>query len=131
MAEQTPGSAPPLEESTRLAFETMRASHERIMMAWISTATSLITFGFSIYKFFQIEAPDTGQKNRLIGPREFAFALVSIGLFSLLLATVDHHQSVQALSARYGTKRHSLAGVVAALITILGICALLAMIFGQ
>jgi uncharacterized membrane protein YidH (DUF202 family) len=26
-----------------------------LMMSWIRTATSLITFGFSIYKFFQLE----------------------------------------------------------------------------
>jgi putative membrane protein len=52
MAEQISQRAPALDDSTALAFETMRASHERIMMAWISTATSLITFGFSIYKFF-------------------------------------------------------------------------------
>jgi uncharacterized membrane protein YidH (DUF202 family) len=25
------------------------------MMAWIRTATALITFGFTIYKFFQLE----------------------------------------------------------------------------
>jgi putative membrane protein len=131
MAEQISQRAPSRDDPTSIAFETMRASYERIMMAWISTATSLITFGFSIYKFFQLEAPGAGPKNRLIGPREFAFALVSIGLFSLLLATVEHRQSVRALAAQYGAKRYSLAGVVAGLITILGICALLAMIFSQ
>jgi putative membrane protein len=130
MPEQIPKGAP-LDDPTTLAFESMRASYERIMMSWISTATSLITFGFSIYKFFQIEAPGTGKQNRLIGPREFAFALVSIGLFSLLLATAEHRQSVRALAAQYGTNRRSLAGVVAALISILGIFALLAMIFSQ
>jgi hypothetical protein len=46
---------------------------------------SLITFGFSVYKFFQLEAPGRQRQNRLIGPREFAFMLVSIGLISLLL----------------------------------------------
>jgi inner membrane protein YidH len=131
MADQTTRSIPALDDSTRIAYESMRATYERIMMSWISTATSLITFGFSIYKFFQIEAPVAGQKNRLIGPSEFAFALVSIGLFSLLLATVEHIQSIRALSALYGTKRRSLAGLVAALITLLGIGSLLAMIFGQ
>ena len=132
MPEQIPKGAPALDASTSVAFETMRASNERIMMSWISTATSLIAFGFSIYKFFQIEAPGTAKQNRLVGPREFAFALVSIGLFSLLLATVEHRQSVRALGAQYGAKRRlSLAGVVAALISILGIFALLAMIFSQ
>src|SRR5271166_2860084 len=132
MTEQTPKKTVTIDDSTTLAFETMRASYERIMMSWISTATSLITFGFSIYKFFQIEAPGTEQQNRLIGPREFAFALVSIGLFSLLLATIEHSQSARALAAQYRTKRRiSLAGVVAALISVLGIFALLAMIFSQ
>ena len=86
MAEQTPPSAPALDDSTRLAFERTRNSYENTMMSWIRTATSLITFGFSIYKFFQIEAPSEKQLNYLIGPREFALALVSIRLFSLLLA---------------------------------------------
>jgi len=132
MPEKNPQSAPALDDSTSVAFETMRASNERIMMSWISTATSLIAFGFSIYKFFQIEAPGTAQQNRLVGPREFAFALVSIGLFSLLLATIEHRQSVRALAAQYGVKRRlSLAGVVATLISILGISALLAMVFSQ
>jgi len=60
MAEQPPRSAPPLDDSTRLDFERTRASYEQTLMSWIRTATSLITFGFSIYKFFQIEAPSAG-----------------------------------------------------------------------
>ena len=62
MAEQTPRSAPALDDSTRLAFERTRNSYENTMMSWIRTATSLITFGFSIYKFFQIEAPSEKQQ---------------------------------------------------------------------
>lgn len=132
MPKQIPKGAGALDASTSVAFETVRASNERIMMSWISTATSLIAFGFSIYKFFQIEAPGSPQQNRLVGPREFAFALVSIGLFALLLATIEHSQGVRALAAQYGTRRRiSLAGLVAALISILGIFALLAMVFSQ
>lgn len=131
MAEQTLQSTPALDDSTRLDFERTRTAYEGTMMSWIRTSTSLITFGFSIYKFFQIEAPNEKQQNYLIGPREFALALVSIGLFSLLLATVEHRQAVRALAAQYGTKRRSLAGVVGVLISILGICALVAMIFRE
>ena len=120
MAEQTPRSAPALDDSTKLAYESMRNSYEKTMMSWIGTATSLITFGFSIYKFFQIEAPSERQQNYLIGPREFALALVSIGLFSLLLATVENSQAIRALGAQYAGKQRSLAVLVAALISILG-----------
>ena len=40
--------APRLDTATTLAFERTRIASERTMMAWITTATSLITFGFSI-----------------------------------------------------------------------------------
>jgi len=101
------------------------------MLSWVRTATSLITFGFSIYKFFQMEGPQGGRPNRLIGPREFALMLVSIGLISLVLATLEHRQNIRALGAQFAGKRRSLAVLVAALISILGLLALVAMIFRQ
>jgi putative membrane protein len=131
MAKQTPQSTRALDDSTRLAFDRTRAAYERTMMSWIRTATSLITFGFSIYKFFQIEGPNDERQNRLIGPREFAFLLVSIGLISLLLATLEHRQNLRALGAQYAGKQRSLAVLVAALISICGVLALVAMIFRQ
>lgn len=131
MADKTPWGAPALDDSTRLAFERTRNSYENTMMSWIRTATSLITFGFSIYKFFQIEAPSEKQRNYLIGPREFAIALVCIGLLSLVLATLENRQNIRALGAQYAGKQRSLSVLVAALISILGVLALLAMIFRE
>jgi putative membrane protein len=130
MAELTPPNAPTLDNSTILAFDRTRAAYERTMMAWIRTATSLITFGFTIYKFFQIEEPP-GRQNRLIGPRGFAFILVSIGLCSLILATLEYRQNIRTLGAHYAGKQRSLAVLVAALISILGILALVVIIFRQ
>ena len=49
------GNGKALDTATTLAFERTRIAYERTMMAWIRTATSLITFGFSVYKFFEIE----------------------------------------------------------------------------
>jgi putative membrane protein len=131
MAAQTPEYAQPLDRSTQLAFERTRVSYERTMMSWIRTSTSLITFGFSIYKFFQLEGLSRAQRGRLVGPRGFAFILVSIGLVALLLATIEHRQNLRALGAQYAGRQRSLAVLVAALISILGILALLAMIFRQ
>jgi putative membrane protein len=131
MTEQTPQSVPALDVSTRLAFDRTRVAYERTMMAWIRTVTSLITFGFSVYKFFQIEAPAGGQQNRLIGPRGFAFTLVSIGLLSLILATLEHRQNIRTLGEQYAGRLRSLAVLVAGLISILGVLALVAIIFRQ
>jgi putative membrane protein len=69
------------------------------MMAWKRTATSLITFGFSIYKLFQLEGLGHQQQGRLVEPREFALMLVSIGLVSLL--TIEHRQNIRTLGAQY------------------------------
>jgi len=44
-----------LPDATRLAVDRTRLAFERTMMAWVRTATSLITFGFTVYKFFQFE----------------------------------------------------------------------------
>ena len=88
--------------------------------------TPLATIGVIL-----IEEPDRGQQNRLIGPRQFAFILESIGLFSLILATLEHRQNIHTLGARYAGKQRSLAVLVAALISTLGILALVAIIFRQ
>lgn len=86
--------------STRLAIERTRVAYDRTMMAWIRTATSLITFGFTIYKYFQIQrvAPPS---ERLIGPREFSLILISLGLFSLVVAVLQNRENVLRLRALY------------------------------
>jgi uncharacterized membrane protein YidH (DUF202 family) len=78
-----------LELSTKLAFERTRVAYDRTTMAWIRTATSLITLGFTLYKFFQFEKdvlPNV--KNRWLSPRDFALIMVGAGLFSLLLGSI-------------------------------------------
>jgi putative membrane protein len=131
MALETSGSEPRLDTATKLAFDRTRAAFERTMMSWTRTATSLITFGFSIYKFFQLELPNARQQNRFIGPRGFSLILVSIGLGSLVLATLEYRQNIRALGMQYTGQTRSLAVIVAALISILGILALVSMIFRQ
>jgi len=122
MTGQNRRSAPAL--ATELAFAHTRAAYERTMMLWIRTATSLITFGFSIYKFFQIERPIETTPNRFIGTRGFAFLLVSIGLISLMLATIEHSHNIRALRTQSPDDHRSLAVLLAAIILVLGILAL-------
>src|SRR5262245_55613103 len=106
-----------LDTSTWLAFDRTRVAYERTMMAWIRTATSLITFGFTVYKFFQLEVPSNRAENFLLGPREFALVLVSIGLLSLLLATVEYRQNLRTLAVQYHAHVRSLTVIVATLVS--------------
>ena len=41
-----------------LALRRTFLAHERTLMAWIRTSVSLISFGFTIYKFFQYLAQE-------------------------------------------------------------------------
>jgi putative membrane protein len=131
MSDVISSSGDGLDRSTALAFMRTRAAYERTMMAWIRTATSLITFGFSIYKFFQLEEYRKLEPDRLIGPRQFSLALVSIGLISLLLATIEYRQNMRILRDEYPDSHRSLAVFVAALLSVLGIVAIVVMIFRQ
>jgi putative membrane protein len=120
-------------DATQLALERTFLAHERTLMAWVRTSTAMISFGFTIYKFFQYlrlqgEAPPA---HRLLGPREFALIMISIGVVSLLLATLQHWRDTKRLRAQYPEMPFSLASVLAALISGLGVFALLAAIFRQ
>ena len=119
-----------LPDATRLAIERTRLAYERTLMAWTRTATSLISFGFTIYKFFQYlrEGQQVADADAL-GPRGFALLMIGIGLTALVFATLQHRQSMQALRTEYGTVPYSLAAVVAGLIAILGVVGMLSVLF--
>ena len=109
--------------STDLAVDRTRLAHERTLMAWVRTATSLITFGFTIYKFFQFLREKGEVHNHLLGPREFALLMIGIGLTALFLATLQQRREMKTLRRSYPAVPYSLATVLAALISILGILA--------
>lgn len=131
MSDLAAKSATTLDTSTRLAFDRTRVAYDRTIMAWIRTATSLITFGFGIYKFFQLELGRGVQDGRLIGPREFSMIMEGIGLLALMLGILDHRQNLRALKEEYPGMPRSRASVVAGLVLILGLLAFIAMILRQ
>src|SRR5262245_12663629 len=127
-----PEIRPELPDATVLAVDRTRLAFERTLLAWVRTATGLITFGFSVYKFFQYQQAAGVQPPRhLISTREFAIIMMGIGLIMLLLATLEHSTNIRRLRRQYGNVPRSLAGVVAALMSILGMLGLLAAVLHQ
>lgn len=124
--------APPTDSRTALALERTRLAHERTLMAWVRTATSLIAFGFTIYKFFQYlrESQPTAVHGRF-GPRAFALVMIGLAVGSLTLATIQHRQDLDALELEYGELPRSTAGAVAAVVSMLGILTLALVFFRQ
>jgi uncharacterized membrane protein YidH (DUF202 family) len=50
--------------NTDLAFERTMLAYERTLMAWVRTAISLISFGFTLYKFLRNGVSPRGRYNR-------------------------------------------------------------------
>jgi inner membrane protein YidH len=116
--------------STEMATDRTWLAHERTLMAWVRTATSMISFGFTVYKFFQFEAGhDTPVTHGWLTPRDFALILISIGLVALFMATLAHRREIKTLTFQTGGRRQSLAEIVAAMISVFGVLLLLSAIF--
>ena len=109
----------PAELTTDLAYDRTKLAHERTLMAWVRTATSLISFGFTIYKFFDEIVPNRPHTG--FGSRPFALAMISIGLLSLLLACIQHMRSIRELNQHLAPTPYSLALPIALLIGALGV----------
>jgi putative membrane protein len=117
--------------NTKLAVDRTRLAFERTMMAWVRTAISLISFGFTIHKFFQFMALAGGERPKhMLGPREFGLLMIIIGLVALLMATLQQRRDLKALKMQHPDIHiYSPAGVLAALVAILGFLAFLAVFF--
>lgn len=136
MADQTDAAAeehsaePSTSIRRNLAHERTNLAHERTMMAWIRTATALISFGFSIYKFFELEKagrpPIQGQ---VIGPHLFAILMIGVGILALVMASIEHLRHIKSLKILHVPIQRSLAGLIAVFVAILGILAMAAVIF--
>ena len=130
----TKSSVPPaLSDATALAVERTRLAHERTLMAWVRTSLSLISFGFTIYKFFQYlrENAQTSPVASALNPRRFGMSMIVVGLFMLVVAAVQHRRDLKVLEARYGPGPKSLATVVAVLVGALGVLAFLGVLLRQ
>jgi len=114
-----------------LALERTYLAHERTLMAWTRTATSLITFGFTLYKFFEYlhERGEVVKTSQLFGARTFGLIMIGIGVVTLVVASAQHYLQMKQLRAHYPNAPFSLALLLAGLIACLGILGLVTGIF--
>jgi putative membrane protein len=130
MTVPTAGST--LSTSDKLGVERTRLSHDRTLMANVRTSTALISFGFTIYKFFAaMEKSNEQIQHHMLGSRNFAFLMIVIGVMYLALSALSYIQQMRQLRERYGTAMDKLPLGLAFLIAILGLFGLLAIIFRQ
>ena len=111
-------------ERTDLAVERTVMGAGRTLMAWIRTALSMISFGFTIYKFMQ--AAVEGRANSVMqamGPRRLGLFLIALGVTSVVLGSIEYYHSIQRLNRMSAANYKALnfSFIVGILIGLLGL----------
>ena len=119
------------EERTDVALDRTRMAAERTLMAWVRTTLSMISFGFTIFKFFQYLQHEGGASHwRPQMPKNLGLFLVILGTGMLCLAIVQHWVFLKQLREKSGKKMPvSLAMIAAIFITLMGFFALANLVF--
>ena len=94
------------------AWTNTRLALERTFMAWIRTAVSLISFGFTIVQFFQrmpqMQGDAAARPLNPGAPRILGLALIGAGVVSLAISSWQYRKGVQYL---WSEKFRSIAGI--------------------
>ena len=116
-------------DSNELAVERTVMAAERTLMSWTRTSISLISFGFTLYKFLQyMQGEGKATTTDPNGPRNFGLALILIGVFALTAASIQYRQLQKKVKPE---KKYplSLSVAVAWAIILLGFFALINIVF--
>jgi putative membrane protein len=90
-------SREPVDLATSLAASRTVMAADRSLMAWVRTALSMISFGFTIYKVLQ-GLHEAGVKvGHLENPRGVGLFLTALGTLSMLMGSVEHWYTMKAM----------------------------------
>ena len=125
MSDEPQATQAPRRSAVDPTLENLRLAYERTILAYTRTALALISFGFTIAKFFEALEGRSGTPPPLLHPRTVCLTMIGMGLFSLLLAVLQLRQGRKV----YPQAPRSVAGMLAFTIAVLGILALIVAIF--
>lgn len=117
--------------TTELALQRTYFASERTLEAWIRTALSMISFGFTIAKLMQTLG--ASEVEGLFGKRTWSisglgYSLVVGGVLALAAATLQQRVRARALYAQGLRKEPSIAQAVAVALCVVGTLAFTALV---
>ena len=116
--------------NTDLAFERTVLAENRTLMAWIRTAISMISFGFTIYKFFE-EASKGVVTHKLFSPRKVGMIMIVLALLALAWGLIEHRAVMNKLKKSYPAIEQSKSAWLAILVLVFGLALFLGALFRQ
>jgi len=118
--------------SDELALQRTVMASERTFMAWTRTAISMISFGFAIPKILEYTQESQHKFLAETVPKIIGVALIFLGVFIMVVSAYQHGKLVRNmrkdhLHLKFASSR--LSYVVAAVLTLLGVIALISIVF--
>jgi putative membrane protein len=120
-------------EKDKMASERTLLAYERTLLAWLRTATSLMTFGFAIYKLLQERISKPGHYPLLeyISPKSVGLVMIGSGFIGLTLAVIRYIEVLKKYN-QYSPKIYRSAVMIQAyVILMLSLLLIIGAVIGQ
>jgi putative membrane protein len=117
---------------TYMAVERTVMGADRSQMAWVRTGLSLISFGFTIFKFLQYQSQQIAAEVKDIGlssPRITGLIMIAMGVLCLVFGIIEYLSIVKVYRKEYSIKRPAYSLYIAAIIAVIGILLFVGIIF--
>jgi putative membrane protein len=120
-------------DNTDMAVERTMMAADRSLMAWVRTGLSLISFGFTIYKFIEYQQQSLQAAGKEVvsfsSPKVFGLLMIGLGILSLIFGTIENLAIVKSYQKRYDINRPKYSLIISWIITVIGIVLFAGIIF--
>jgi putative membrane protein len=119
--------------SNYMAVERTVMAADRSLMAWVRTGLSLISFGFTIYKFLEYQREQLQALDRVIpsisSPKVIGLLMIGLGILSLVLGTIENVSTIRFYRKQFDIRRPRYSLLISVIITTIGIVLFLGIAF--
>jgi len=106
--------------STDMARARTAMAADRTLMAWVRTALSMISFGFTITKFFQYLQESNQITAGVRSARNLGLTLSVLGVAGVVVAVVHYRATLKTLGVQHARARWSVTVIAALAVAIIG-----------
>lgn len=105
-----------------IQLERTRTAFERLQLAWVRTALTILAIGVGVYEFF-FNRLQSGKKPlfEAFTGRELALVLYCMAFSILILSLLQHRQSMARLKESYPESRYSVASLLSLALLLLAL----------
>jgi putative membrane protein len=119
-------------ERTDMAIARTSMAADRTLMSWVRTSLSLMSFGFTIYKFLtyiiQLPGNSATQLSNPEGPLQLGIIMIGSSLLCVILGMIEYHDIWKRFGKQQHQKLWGTSIIMAVLTALLALLLLLAII---